>query len=89
MKNSKETRTCIGCREKKEKQELFRIVASKNEGIILDLKQKKDGRGAYICKNKGCFEKAKKRKALSRALKTNVEDNKYNELRGVMFDRSR
>lgn len=89
MKNSKETRTCIGCREKNEKRELFRIVASTNDGVIFDSNQKEEGRGAYICKNKECFEKAKKKKALSRALKTNVEDNKYNELRGVMFDRSR
>ena len=86
MKNSKETRTCIGCREKKNKQELVRIVNSKEKGIIVDLTQKEKGRGAYICKNKECLEKTIKNKGLSRTFKTNVGYEKYNEIRGVMFD---
>ncbi len=86
MKNSKETRTCIGCREKKNKSELIRIVNSKEKGIIVDLKRKEQGRGAYICKNEECFKKTIKNKGLSRALKTNVNDENYNEIRGVMFD---
>lgn len=87
MKNNKETRTCIGCRNKSYKQEFIRIVNSKSEGVVIDFKQKKEGRGAYICKKEECFEKARKKKILSKALKTNIDDNKYNELRGVMFDR--
>lgn len=87
MKNSKETRTCIACRKKTDKQELLRIVNSKETGITVDFAQKLDGRGAYICKNETCFDKIVKNKALSRALKTNIEEGKYKEIRGVVFDR--
>ena len=86
MKNSKETRTCIGCREKKNKKELVRIVNSKEKGIIVDFNQKEQGRGAYICKNKECLKKTIKNKCLSRTFKINVSDEEYNEIRGVMFD---
>lgn len=87
MKNSKNTRTCIACRKKAEKQELLRIVNSKETGITVDFNQKLEGRGAYICKNEACFDKIIKTKALSRALKTNIEEGKYKEIRGVVFDR--
>lgn len=87
MKNSKETRTCISCRKKDYKYNLVRIVNSKENGITVDLKYNLQGRGAYICKEKECFEKLLKSKALSRALKTNIEQEKFKELRGVVFDR--
>ena len=86
MRNSKETRTCIGCRDKKNKKELFRIVNSKEKGIIVDFNQKEQGRGTYICKNNECLKKAIKNKGLSRTFKINVSDEEYNEIRGVMFD---
>ena len=86
MKNSKETRTCVGCREKKNKKELVRIVNSKEQGIIVDFNQREQERGAYICKSEECLKKAMKNKGLSRTLKVNVSDEKFNEIRGVMFD---
>ena len=44
-------RVCIGCGEKKEKNKLIRIVRI-SEGVYeLDESGKKNGRGAYICKN--------------------------------------
>ena len=46
----------------------------------------KNSKETRICKNEECFKKAKKNKGLSRALKTNVNDENYNEIRGVMFD---
>ena len=87
MKNSKETRSCISCRKKDNKRNLIRIVNSKNDGVTVDLKQKLEGRGAYICNNEECFNKILKTKGLSRALKINISDEKYKELRGVLFDR--
>ena len=44
-------RICSVCREKKSKNELYRIVKQKEEKIFLDHSGKADGRGAYICKN--------------------------------------
>ncbi len=70
MKNSKLTRTCIGCRQKRQKTELIRII-NHNGSVQVDLKQKLEGRGAYICKNKKCFETIRKGNKLKNALKTN------------------
>lgn len=86
MKNSKETRTCIGCRKKDNKYNLIRIVNLENE-ITIDENQSLCGRGAYICKNEECLNKLIKNKKLLKALKINISDEKYNELRGVMLDR--
>ena len=52
-------RTCIACRNAKPKKELIRIVKF-NDEISLDLTGKKNGRGAYICKDEECFNKLKK-----------------------------
>ena len=46
-----------------------------------------NGRGAYICKDMKCFEKVQKGNKLKNALRTNIENKKYEELRGVIFDR--
>lgn len=42
MKNKKLTRTCIGCRTKKEKSDLVRIVANKMGKVFVDFEQKQD-----------------------------------------------
>ena len=55
-------RTCIGCKEKKEKRELIRIVKDKEGNITLDRTGRSNGRGAYICDNIQCLEKAIKTK---------------------------
>ena len=87
MKNSKEIRTCIGCRNKFHQDKLIRIVRTSNNDVFFDPKKKLEGRGAYICKDIKCFENVVKTKKLGRALKVNVDDKKYNELRGVIFGR--
>ncbi len=88
MKNNKLTRTCIGCRAKREKTDLIRIVKNKQNEIIFDFDKKIDGRGAYICDNVTCFEKMVKANKLKFALKTNIDNKKYEELRGVLFGRN-
>ena len=85
--SKKFTRTCLGCRNKKEKQELIRILCNKKNEITVDIEQKKAGRGAYICKDEKCFEKVQKGNKLKIALRTDIENKKYEELRGVIFDR--
>ncbi len=77
----------MGCNETKEKNELFRIVKTK-EGIIeIDLTGKKEGRGAYICKNEKCLDKVMKSKRLARVLKQEISQEIYENLRGVMVDK--
>lgn len=77
-------RTCIGCNEKKEKKDLIRIVKDQEGNIRVDIEGKANGRGAYICKNIECLEKAIKTKKLERSLKTKIDSQIYESLRGVI-----
>lgn len=74
-------RMCTGCMEMKPKKELIRVVKSPEEEVSVDLTGKKSGRGAYICKNSQCFEKAFKTKRLSRNLDIAISEEIYNRLR--------
>ena len=78
-------RTCIACREKKLKNELIRIVKNSNNEICVDSKGKKDGRGAYVCKNAECLEKIKKSKRIERILGIKIPEEIYENLRGVIL----
>ena len=61
-------RTCVSCRKKGEKGELIRLVNAP-EGAFIDYKEKLPGRGAYVCPERGCIDKALKGGLLSRAFK--------------------
>jgi len=74
-------RQCLGCREMKPKNELIRFVKSPESDISLDPAGKKPGRGAYICNNISCFNKAVKSKALFRTFKTQIPEEIIEELR--------
>lgn len=78
----KETlRMCVACRQMKDKRSLIRVVRSKDDQMVLDKSHKLNGRGAYICKDKQCFEKCIKSKALNRALKCDITDDLMNEIK--------
>lgn len=70
-------RQCLGCRQMKPKNELVRIIRTPLDEIQLDVTGKMNGRGAYICREKACFDKAVKSKAVDRALKMNVPEEIY------------
>ena len=80
-------RTCIGCNEKKEKKDLIRIVKDQEGNIKVDIAGKANGRGAYICKNIECLEKAIKTKRLERAFGMQISNEIYENLRGVIIDK--
>lgn len=65
-------RQCMGCRERKPKKELIRVVRSPEGTVSLDFKGKAPGRGAYICPNSECLKKAIRSKALDRNLEVTV-----------------
>jgi predicted RNA-binding protein YlxR (DUF448 family) len=65
-------RTCIACRQRRAKWELVRIVRSTKGELEIDLRGKKAGRGAYICKAKDCWETALTKKRIEYALKYKV-----------------
>ncbi|AGL01290.1 RNase P modulator RnpM [Desulfoscipio gibsoniae] len=62
-------RMCIGCQEMKPKKTLIRVVRTPEETIEVDRTGKRSGRGAYICPNEECLDKALKGKRLEKALK--------------------
>ncbi|MCM1082533.1 MAG: YlxR family protein [Clostridium sp.] len=70
-------RQCLGCRQMKPKNELVRIIRTSLDEIKLDVTGKMNGRGAYICREKACFDKAVKSKAVDRALNMEVPEEIY------------
>ena len=77
-------RTCMGCNSKKDKKDLIRIVKNKNNEISIDKTGKQDGRGAYLCNNEQCLEKAIKTKRIERTLGINISEEVYNELKRLI-----
>ncbi len=73
-------RQCIGCRTSKPKNELIRVIKTPENDICLDKTGRLNGRGAYICLSKECFDKAVKSKGLERALKCEIPKEIYDSL---------
>lgn len=84
MKNIPQ-RTCMGCNTKKDKKELIRVVRNKQGEINIDRTGKMPGRGAYLCDNIECLEKAIKTKRIERTFETKIEQEIYEKLRGVII----
>ena len=76
-------RQCVGCGEMKAKKELIRVIKN-DEGVFLDASGRKNGRGAYICADTDCLEKASKSKGLERSLKVAIPDEVYENLEKEM-----
>ncbi len=74
-------RRCLGCYESKPKIELYRVVKKVNGEICLDKTGKLNGRGAYICNNINCFEKARKGKKFEKEFNIAISDDVYESLR--------
>ncbi len=77
-------RMCVGCMQMRPKAELIRIVKETSGDISLDPSGKKNGRGAYICKNEKCLENAIRTKKLQRTFNTVIPDEVFTFLKGEM-----
>ena len=75
-------RKCTGCQEMKNKKELIRIVRNDEGEFLIDFTGKKSGRGAYVCPNSECIEKARKNRGFERSFKSAVPKEVYEELKG-------
>ena len=73
-------RKCTGCNEMKDKRELIRVVKTKEEIFSIDKTGKQNGRGAYICSNIECLEKAIKNKGLEKSFKCSIPKEVYGQL---------
>lgn len=74
-------RQCIGCGQMKDKKELIRILKTQDGSIVIDATGKKNGRGAYICPDQECLQKAFKTKGLERSFKMAIDQSIYDELK--------
>ena len=73
-------RQCVGCGEMKDKKEMMRVLKSADGPIRLDMSGRKNGRGAYLCKDRACLLKARKNKGLERSFKMCIPDEIYENL---------
>ena len=73
-------RQCMGCRERKSKREMIRVVRSTDGTVHLDFGGKAPGRGAYLCPNPECLKKAMKANSLGRALEIEIPQSVYDAL---------
>ena len=77
-------RQCMGCRERKAKRELIRVVRSPEGNVSLDFGGKMNGRGAYLCPDPACLKKAIRSKALERSLEVAIPEEVYARLEKEM-----
>lgn len=73
-------RQCMGCRERKAKRELIRVVRGTDGTVSLDFSGKVNGRGAYLCPDITCLQKAQKANALQRSLDVPIPEEVYQRL---------
>lgn len=66
-------RTCAACREKEAKRQFVRIVRTPDHRVEIDLTGKQNGRGAYLCTRRSCWDKAVTGNVLERALKVTLD----------------
>lgn len=88
-------RKCSGCGERKAQDELIRVVRSidkkvedgkfiESKIISLDFTGKKDGRGAYICRNLNCLKLARKARKFERSFSCKIPDEIYEQIEGEL-----
>ena len=73
-------RQCMGCRERRPKRDMIRIVRTPEGVVSLDFGGKMNGRGAYICPETECLKKVQKSKALERSLEVPIPDEVFERL---------
>ncbi len=73
-------RSCVVCREKKDKRELTRLVMTDGR-LQVDMSGKMKRRGAYMCDKSVCWAQATTPTQLSRALRQELSDGDRDYLR--------
>ena len=74
-------RTCIACRDKTAKRSLIRIVRTPEGEVMVDPTGRANGRGAYLCDDPACWQRALKSNALDFALKVTLDESAKERLR--------
>ena len=77
-------RQCMGCRERKNKRDMIRVVRTTEGVASLDFSGKVNGRGAYVCPDPECLRKARKSRSLERCLEVPISQEVYDRLEKEM-----
>ena len=77
-------RQCMGCRERKNKRDMLRVVRQTDGGVTLDFGGKLNGRGAYVCPDIECLKKARKSRSLERCLEVEIPQEVYDRMEREM-----
>ena len=77
-------RQCMGCNEHKPKSALLRAVRTPEGDVILDFTGKKNGRGAYLCKDLKCLRRARKSGRIARVLECEIGEAVYDAMEEAM-----
>jgi len=73
-------RTCVACRQEAGKASLIRIVRGPDGSAHVDPTGHASGRGAYLHRDPGCIEAARKRRQLERTLGGSVPQELWSEI---------
>ena len=73
-------RQCMGCRERKNKRDMIRVVRTTEGTVSLDFSGKLNGRGAYVCPDAACLQQARKTRSLERCLEVEIPEDVYDRL---------
>jgi predicted RNA-binding protein YlxR (DUF448 family) len=65
-------RRCLGCRKRRRKDELIRLVSVEGRSVVVDVVQRMSGRGAYLCNDDRCLRIGINAKAISNAFRKRV-----------------
>lgn len=67
-------RSCAICRQKRDKRQLTRLVRTAEAGVVVDPTGKRNGRGAYLCDQPECWDKATQTQVLDKVFTTVVSE---------------
>lgn len=74
-------RTCVVCRTTTNKRVLVRVVRTPDDGVQIDPTGKRSGRGAYLCDQPACWDRALDSDVLNKALRTTLTESDRERIR--------
>lgn len=77
-------RQCVGCGQMNEKRSMYRVIRTQEGEFLLDKTGRKNGRGAYVCPNEACLQKAIRSRGLERSFKMQIPKEVYETLEEEM-----
>ena len=75
-------RTCVVCHTQADKRSLTRVVYTE-AGVVIDPSGKMNGRGAYLCEDGHCWQRAASSGVLDKALRATLTEEDRNRLKAA------